>query len=288
MDDQQLLLRHLDNAQEEGRKTNDAILSLSTGALALSITFRSSLSKDIFREFASVAGLKLCPDQIETPAPPQPDVLAMIEGTGLVAYELGEIVDQDLARKYNLDAETFVAIREHHENMPPEQRIAFDLKFSAAHLTFRFSEQATLRRRCGALPAAFEELCSVAVPANGRLQMDSASLSGVLEFVRIVLTSPGTGPIFEASRPSFFNPSALTILKKKLAKSYETANPVELILHSDRRCLYAEDSWLPEVSAHVEEHLAGSAFRRIWVFERYPPRIVLSIPSQPPTDQKVR
>jgi hypothetical protein len=43
IDDQQVRLRHLDNAEEEGRKTNDAILSLSTGALALSITFRSAL-----------------------------------------------------------------------------------------------------------------------------------------------------------------------------------------------------------------------------------------------------
>ena len=43
MIDRDTQLRLLEESKEESRKTSDTILSLSTGALALSITFRSSL-----------------------------------------------------------------------------------------------------------------------------------------------------------------------------------------------------------------------------------------------------
>jgi hypothetical protein len=230
--------------------------------------------KDLFLEFASVAGLKVCRAQIETPDPPQPDVVAEIEGEGRVTYELGEIIDQDLARNYRLSAETFTAIREFHAAMPPERCVTFDTRFSASNIIFRFSEQADLSKRCRALPAAFDLLLVAGIPKNGRLQMFGPHLENVLESVHILATTIGTGPVFDACCPKCFDPSALSILKKKLTKTYSTQHPLELILHSDQRGLHAETFWLPPVSAHVESHLEHSPFRRVWLFERHPPRVV--------------
>lgn len=234
----------------------------------------SDRDKEIFLEFASVAGLVLNSDQIDTPDPPQPDVVAMIEGAGWVGYELGEIVDQDLAKDYSLSAETLEIIREHYKTMSPKHRVAFDLRFSDSHINFDFSDQADMRKRRQSLPAIFVELCESTIPENGLLKMDSAPLAGVLKFVFIKECTSDTGPIFGVSHASCFDPSALPILKKKLEKKYNTSNPLELILHSDRRRLHAVRSWLPVVSAYVEDQIVNSIFRRIWIFERHPPSVI--------------
>ncbi len=234
--------------------------------------------KEIFLEFASVAGLTLCHGQVDTPDPPQPDLVAMIEGVGPVAYELGEIIDQDLAMNYSCSADTCVVIREYYETMPGDRRVVFDQRFSGAEIAFCFSGQADLRKRRKVLPEVFEALCVAVLPENGRLRFTGTHLADVLKCVQVcwksTATSPGAGPTFGAPGATCFDPSPLSILKKKLTKSYETHYPLELILHSDRRSLYAETFWLPAITAHLEEHLKHSLFRRIWVFERHPPRVV--------------
>lgn len=234
--------------------------------------------REIFIEFASVTGLKLCHGQVDTPDPPQPDVVAMIEGVGRVAYELGEIIDQDLARNYSLSDDTVAAIREYHEAMPPECRVIFDQRYSNAFIMFCFSNAANARKRRQKLPAIFDWLCSSVVPESDRPQLAETGVADVLDYVRIHATTPGAGPTFCASRPSCFDPSAQSILEKKFKKGYDTSFPLELILHSDRRTIYAAEAWLAKFSAFAMQGLSKSPFRRIWIFERYPPTILYVYP----------
>jgi hypothetical protein len=53
----------------------------------------------IFLDFAQVCGLAIQLDSIEKRKPPEPDILCKIEWEGAVAFEMVELIDQDLAQQ---------------------------------------------------------------------------------------------------------------------------------------------------------------------------------------------
>jgi hypothetical protein len=52
----------------------------------------------IFHEFMEVSGLRIGPASVENRAPPEPDIRAMVDGEGPVAFELTEICNPELAK----------------------------------------------------------------------------------------------------------------------------------------------------------------------------------------------
>ena len=58
------------------------------------------------------------------------------------------------------------------------------------------------------------------------------------------------------------DPSQL-ILRKKLEKQYETANPIELLCYTAGRVITSDDVIIPTIMPLVESH--SSVFRRIWL-----------------------
>ncbi len=59
---------------------------------------KAAYEKVTFLEFAHAAGLAVVADSIENRCPSEPDILCMIEGRGLVAFELVDLIDEGLAR----------------------------------------------------------------------------------------------------------------------------------------------------------------------------------------------
>jgi hypothetical protein len=51
-----------------------------------------------FLEFATVAGLPVVTGTVGSRKPPEPDILCEVQGRGLVAFELVNLIDQGLAR----------------------------------------------------------------------------------------------------------------------------------------------------------------------------------------------
>jgi hypothetical protein len=59
---------------------------------------KAAYERDVFTQFAAVAGLPLIPGSIESRRPPEPDILCELAGSGRVAFELVDLVDEGLAR----------------------------------------------------------------------------------------------------------------------------------------------------------------------------------------------
>ena len=55
----------------------------------------------IFSCFTKFSELPIDPRSIEKHQPPEPDILCLIKGEGLVAFELAELCDSDIARNMN-------------------------------------------------------------------------------------------------------------------------------------------------------------------------------------------
>lgn len=59
---------------------------------------KARAEREVFLEFAQVADLPVVPGSVESRRPREPDILCRLLGGELVAFELLEIVDQDVAR----------------------------------------------------------------------------------------------------------------------------------------------------------------------------------------------
>src|SRR5262249_14788899 len=54
--------------------------------------------RQVFIEFATVAGLRVVPGSVESRPPPEPDLLCEFADLGLIAFELVNLADEDLMR----------------------------------------------------------------------------------------------------------------------------------------------------------------------------------------------
>jgi len=138
---------------------------------------QAALEREIFRRFASVAGLPVLAGSVQSRCPPEPDILCEVDSAGLVAFELVDLVDQGLA-----------------------------------HAT-----------------------------AQANANPDSP-------------------------RGVWFGDPTLERVRAKLAKTYLTGHPMELLAHGDDTLL-PRDVWVPKFERRLRDIFdhAGSPFRRLWV-----------------------
>lgn len=59
---------------------------------------KAAHEREVFTRFAAVARLPLVPGSVESRPPPEPDISCELAGSGRVAFELVDLVDEDLAR----------------------------------------------------------------------------------------------------------------------------------------------------------------------------------------------
>jgi hypothetical protein len=63
-----------------------------------STTRKAESERRAFSEFAAAAALDIIPGSLESRPPPEPDILCELAGRGRVAFELVNLVDEDLMR----------------------------------------------------------------------------------------------------------------------------------------------------------------------------------------------
>jgi hypothetical protein len=73
---------------------------------------------DIFKRFASVCPLEIVAESIEKRQPPEPDLRCKTRRGEALAFELVEIIDQDLARKIANQWELGRELRDAYEALP--------------------------------------------------------------------------------------------------------------------------------------------------------------------------
>jgi hypothetical protein len=99
---------------------------------------KAGSERDIFMEFVAVAALPVVLGSVESRRPPEPDILCELANEGRVAFELVQLVDQDLARTLargessglwigdpTLDMVRTKLIRKSYETQYPMELLAF-------------------------------------------------------------------------------------------------------------------------------------------------------------------
>jgi len=141
--------------------------------------------REVFLAFAEAAGLALVGESLRSREPPEPDLLCEIQGRGIVAFELVELIDQDFRERLASMGRFDRELRAYPEKIAPSLRAALLAKYrnAAVGVTFKLLP---LRDLVTAIPELIRWLLEdvpadanameVALPGNLRLLLERVAI----------------------------------------------------------------------------------------------------------------
>jgi hypothetical protein len=228
----------------------------------------------LFRLFAPVCGLPIEPASIEKREPPEPDILCHVTGEGPVAFELIELVNEKKIARPTGDQEDLIDhLRDGYRSLSSATKAEFDRRFGNALVRAKFRPDLSLRRRKKIADDILEEMLKIDPSFEGTFGMND----GKMEVASVeVVRGNFAGPHFRVPAAASYNPIPLARLEAKFEKKYSSGAPIELLAYYDRQSAPLEKQ-LQELFNYIQARLAGSHFRRAWVFNVSDQRICFSV-----------
>jgi len=226
------------------------------------------VSKELhaFNRFCGIVGIAA--SQVEERDPPHPDILASVDAA-LVAYELTEAVEREYARKLSDMLKTPPMVRKQYKSIPRELRDQIEASHAGKVIDICFRSDVSLRERAKVLIDVFDYIAELpAGCGKDGLVWEKAPLKQ-LDHISVKQIR-WDGIHWEAGSPaSWIDPeSALQerLVDKMCNKTYESDDPIELIVYLDRQISPPENTdWENRLTTVAGEHLASSPFRAAWL-----------------------
>jgi hypothetical protein len=179
-------------------------------------------------------------------------------------------------------------------------------RFSHRALTYPYAElpaqaRANIESRLGGFPAVFvgfstppgnwpstiPAILNTIVERAGQLVhgkeipvpvWNIPALEGVVLEMEVQRAGSGRAGLYAAEMTERID-QTLALLRKKFSRSYQSANPIELVAYYvSQPPPWDRDGWLESVAAFITANLASSRFRRVWLFDHFTRSIPLVLP----------
>ncbi len=222
---------------------------------------------EAFARFVSIARLPIDPESIQKCDPPAPDVLCHHQTDGPLAFELVELINHEFSERLGRQSTTQEVLESAHEALPAADKQSFDQQFANAIIDITFTPGATKNKVQGNLHDVFAALLGLPNGFNGDVNdFASKSVSKIIESVSISRGS-FNGPIFSVQNISGLGDSVVPKIKDKLAKTYQSDYPIELLGYLDIAGMFPPQLWKGPADAFFADLSDLGPFRRIWIVD---------------------
>jgi hypothetical protein len=228
----------------------------------------------VFEQFAASAGLIVVPGSLQQLRPPAPDIIVELSTLGRVAFELVRINNPEQLAVNSLRQQSRILLNAEFAKLDPQRRGRLSSLYVDGIITFFFRGTCSLAERRTALPFVWDELKILPPGYKGKLDLYGKSPPAALELVYISRAKTFGHLEFQCFSCGFVPLPCLDEIAGKLAKSYDCAEPLELIAYLEFGEL-AHARSEGDLKELVTCILPSSRFRRVWVFEQLLRRNVL-------------
>ena len=192
-------------------------------------TSQISDEMNAFKAFVSASKEPIEMSSVESKNPPEPDIACRYLNGGSITFEMVELLDPNFKRTYEIQQGKVQAMYAHLDSMPLSQREAFSRHYHNADILINFHTHLSLNKIRATLPRVFEELASL--PPTFDDFLDSFSTAGLKDSVQSIAVARGGfyGPLFNGQSMARIGDPCVRTVQNKLAKSYTTAHPIELL-----------------------------------------------------------
>jgi hypothetical protein len=218
----------------------------------------------VFRRFADFSPEPIHLSTIYSRKPPEPDILCEMNN-GPVAFELAELIDRDFAKRIYPGMEYKEQLENTYESLAALDKEKIAAVMNDALVFVDFDPDSSTNARRNSIPKIISYLPQIPATHIGYVAL-TPELRKVLKGIHIV-RGGFQGPLFDINSAGFLADPSIEVIGKKFGKSYETANPIELLAYFELQPVLPENIWLPVLTQFVAERISTSPFRRVWVVD---------------------
>lgn len=226
------------------------------------IKSKEERERTIFQVFVKAAQLSVIPNSISSQPTPAPDILCEIQGRGLVAFELVEIVTPAIVREM-LNSQKLEKAFETACEIQPEMR----LKYRDALIHVGFLKTIPIKQRLSVVPEVVKKLLQYSENTVGYIQVPHSlrKVLSMIEVHRVVLD----GPAFNLMDMTKHTEEIFWQIEKKCKNTYLGKPPVELLAYYITQPSSDSFDWQSEFHDYVLKILSNSPFERVWVYDNW-------------------
>jgi len=225
----------------------------------------------IFKKFAKLCPYSISLNSIIKKEPPEPDISCSLLDGIIIAFELVEIIDEDLARSFNDSIRLKEAFNDELEQL--------EENFNNALIYIAFNKEILFRRKKNSIQKIINYLLTLDKTTEGEFKPKD-----LIDIVKFISISRGViGPIIDVESFAWIDDPCEERIKRKFEKKYETeSNNIELLSY------YALQTKEPEnileyklysLKKFIKNNIKSSVFQRVWIYSARENRIIFVYPS---------
>jgi len=225
----------------------------------------------IFKKFAKLCSYSIDLMSIIKKEPPEPDILCSLSDGSIIAFELTEIIDEDLARSFNDSIRLKEAFNDKLEQL--------EENFNNALIYIAFNEGILFRRKKNSIQKIINYLLTLDKTAEGEFRPKD-----LIDIAKFITISRGIiGPIIDVESVAWIDDPCKERVKRKFEKKYETeSNNIELLAYYELQPKEPDNILeykLNSLKEFVKNNIKSSEFQRVWVYSVRKNKIVFIYPN---------
>lgn len=217
----------------------------------------------IFQLFVEDAHLPVLSDSIRSEPSPAPDILCEIQGRGLVAFELVQIVTPAFKREFENGqklTKIFKAACEKHSEIAA--------RFHDALIYVGFLPHIPIQQRLSVVPEVVHELRQHSENSRGYIEVPR-KLRKVLREISVT-RGVSDGPGFDVMEMTKRTEEIFGEIEKKCTqKDYVSSHPIELLAYYISQPSSDRVNWQSEFQDYVLKIFPECPFERIWIYDHW-------------------
>ena len=218
--------------------------------------------------------------KVREPKPPKPDIECdKSDGSGAVAFEMVEIVDEHLYKGPVDQIRQEESFRRSYDSMPDESKMRLQSQYRNSTLLMFFYSGLSFHKRNQGIPLILSYLAKIRKLDDKHAPSDSR-LKSILKKI-IPLSINSVGPRFSVGAGGPIGYPLIDRLRGKIEeRSYETTWPMELVAYFHQQIDPPNVSWLDPALQYVRNSLRFSNFKVVWIYSRGTDKILARIPEE--------
>ncbi len=236
---------------------------------------QENMEQKVFRKFARHHPAKIILSSIRVANPPKPDIEADCRNGEIIAFEISEIIDQNMYRRLTSRLDIANLCREYYKSLQGSEKTTFISKYDDSSIYIVFQDKISSVKKKKSIPNIFNYLLSLDTIEKENVPKEK-DLKKIVKKIRISSRIPG-GPFFDTDSTGFIGCPFLNRVKEKFDKTYTTNYSCELLLYYNLQPEVVSKHSLADTLEYMQKNIHKTTFRRVWVYSFHNDNILADI-----------
>lgn len=236
---------------------------------------KKQIELEVFRKFAKHYPAELNVSSLRKVSPPKPDIEIACQEGKTIAFEISEIIDQEMMRRLQLSMNIKKLCDGHYRNLASEQKKYFAKKYGNSYIYIIFQKGISSIKRQKNIPSVFDYLLNLS-PIQKENIPNNQNLNKIIRKI-VIQSGKFTGPIFGVDAGGGIADPLIECICNKFTNKYKIQHPTELLLYYGLQPEIVGEFVFEDAYSYAQANINNSIFQRIWIYSLHQDKILRKI-----------